>query len=111
MRAVERQVEEEGLIGSDIEKIDRRSSEHIAAISGIALRLTALEQDRIEVVASSRQVRGLTDSTPLENERFLKAPVDGPQGEVVAQVPLAEDPGAIARRGQAAGPESTRRDA
>ena len=103
MRTIERQVEEERLIASALDEVDRRGREDVAAIAGVLLRLTVLEQDRIVIVASSRQVGGLTDPASLQNEGFLKAPVDGPQGEVVSQVPLAEDARAISGAGEPLG--------
>ena len=47
-----------------------------------------------------RRVGRLADAAAVVDQRFLKALVDGPQRIVVAEVPLAEDAGAVAGRGQ-----------
>ena len=57
-------------------------------------------QDRVEVAAAAGRVGRLADAASLDHQGFLEALVDRPHRGIVAQVPLAEDAGSIAGRGE-----------
>ena len=52
VRAIEREVEEEGTIRRSLHEIDRRGGENVTAIAGIAPGLAVVKQDRVEVMAA-----------------------------------------------------------
>ncbi len=100
VRAVERQVGEEGAVVVRRQEIDRGGREDVAAVPRHLPLPAILLEDRIEVSAAARRVRRLVDAPALDHQRLLEALVDRPQGRVVAKVPLAEDPRAIAGRAE-----------
>src|SRR5687767_12468525 len=76
------------------DKVCRGPGEDIGAVALVALRNSVVLENRIEVVIPGR-IGWLADAPAIANQRFLEALIDGSHRIVVAQVPLAEDAGAV----------------
>ena len=73
----------------------RSIEEDIRAIAGEFLEFAVVAQRVVGVVVAPG-VGSITDAAAAEGERFVKAAILGAIGEIVAEVPLAEDTGAVA---------------
>ena len=69
--------------------------ENVVAVAFVGLGDVVVFKDGIEVAVAGRS-GGLADSAAFVDERFLKALVARAHGVVVAEVPFAEDAGAVA---------------
>ena len=95
MRRIGGDVGEERLAAPVTDPANRLVEIHVGAVSLERLLLAVAEQDRIKVVGSGRIGR-LSDAAALVDHGCLEALIDGALRVVVPEVPLAEDPGAVA---------------
>ena len=104
VRAVEGQVNEERPIALGSQELEGRVGEHVADVAaGLHPRAIVAERG-VEIgspfVHRIRRITGLSQAAAVEDQRFLKPLVHSPHRIIVAEVPLAEDAGAIARGGE-----------
>ena len=93
------QVDEEGLAAVLPDVVDGRRGEDVGAVA-LGFDPLGIVQQRGVEVAVVRRPGGLAEPAAGVDERLLEALIPGPHRVAVAQVPLAEDGGAVARGAQ-----------
>jgi len=104
VRTVEGQIHKERLIAGLLNELDGRVGDHVADVPLGLDPLAVVAERGVEIgspfVHRVRRIAGLGQSASAQHQRFLKPLVHGPHRVVVAQVPFAEDPCAIAAGSQ-----------
>lgn len=101
MRSVGGDVAEEGLEARTIDKRCRFTEENVGAVALGFFPDAIAAEDGIEIGGGDagegfRRIAGLEDAAAIEDKAFVETLIDRAQGIVVAQVPFAEDAGAVA---------------
>ena len=100
MRRIGRDIGKEWLVAVTGDEIHRTVEEDIRAVA-LALELLAIAiESRVEVVIAARRIGGLPNAAAMMRQRFLEALILRTQGTMIAQMPLAEQTGTIARAAQ-----------
>ena len=90
VRGVRRQLDEERTVAMGLDEPRRLAEEHVRAITRELLRPAVAGIGVVEVVVAP-VIGDLPDSPAAVDERLLEPAIPRPEGEVVAQVPLAEN--------------------
>ncbi|OPZ09032.1 MAG: hypothetical protein BWZ10_02596 [candidate division BRC1 bacterium ADurb.BinA364] len=99
VRRVGRNIGEERPVFVSLDELQGRPEKHVGAVAPIGLPLAVVAQHVVEVIVAP-VVRTLADSAAAMDQDLLEAAILRTERIIVAQVPLAEDSRAIARRGK-----------
>ena len=95
VRCVRREVNEERLVLVFLDEADRGIPEEVRAVTGVLFLFAVVPELGIEVRVAL-EVRGLAHPAAVVPQHFFEALVHRPHGVIVAEMPLAEEAGAVA---------------
>ena len=93
---VRREIDKEWFVRVRLDELHGRAEENVGAVAFVFLRVLVMVKHGVIIEIPGR-IGPAADPRPLMDKAFLEALLLGPQGIVVPEVPLAEDPRPITR--------------